>query len=193
MYEYIKGRIEELNPGYAVIDVSDIGYFINISVNTYSKLIINGIHKLFIHQVIREDANILFGFEDKEEREVFRLLISVSGIGPNTARMMLSSLSTSELRKAILEGDVNTLKSIKGIGLKTAQRVIVDLKDKIGKVSTENEFSLFENNTVKDEALSGLVMLGFNKKAAETALDNILKIEKNITVEELIKRTLKII
>jgi Holliday junction DNA helicase RuvA len=191
MYEFLKGKLVELNPSFAIIDVSDIGYFVNISLNTYSKLMINTVEKLFIHQVIREDANFLFGFYDKEEREVFRLLISVSGIGPNTARMMFSSLTTEEIRKAILEGDVNTLKSVKGIGLKTAQRVIVDLKDKIGKISVGEEFSLFESNTVKEESLSGLVMLGFNRKLAEKAIENILKLDKNISVEELIKKALK--
>jgi len=193
MYEYLKGKAEELNPSYVIVNVSDIGFFVNISVNTYSKLSVNTVYKLYIHQVIREDTNILFGFFDKEEREVFRLLISVSGIGPNTARMMLSSISTEEVRKSILEGDVNTLKSIKGIGLKTAQRVIVDLKDKIGKIAVGEEFSLFESNTVRDEALSGLVMLGFNKKSAEIAIEKILKSDKNLTVEDLIKKTLKII
>lgn len=193
MYEYLKGKITDLNPSFAVVEISDIGYFVYISVNTYSKLKINTVETIFIHQVIREDANILFGFSNKEERELFRLLISVSGIGPNTARMMLSSLSTDELRKAITESDVNVLKSIKGIGLKTAQRVIVDLKDKVGRISVEAEFSLFGDNTVKEEALSGLVMLGFNRKLAEKAVENIIKQEKNISVEELIKKTLKIL
>lgn len=193
MYEYLKGKVVELNPSFAVVDVSDIGYFVNISLNTYSKLENNSNTVLFVHQVLREDVNLLFGFFDKEEREIFRLLISVSGIGANTARVMLSSLTTDEIRKSILEGDVNLLKSIKGIGLKTAQRVIIDLKDKIGKISTNEEFSFIENNTVKEESLSALVMLGFNKKAAEKAVDSILKKEKLINVEELIKKSLKIL
>ncbi len=193
MFEYIKGKLIEANPSCAIIDVSGIGYFISISLNTYSKLSGLEIVQLYVHQIIREDINQLFGFIDKAEREVFRLLISVSGIGPNTARIMLSSLSTDEIQKSILESDVNTLKSIKGIGLKTAQRVIVDLKDKIGKLETNSDFSIFDNNTIKDEALSALVMLGFNKKAAEKVVENIVKNNKSIDVEDLVKQSLKLL
>jgi len=191
MYEYIKGKLVESNPSYAVVDISGVGYFIYISLNTFSKL--NGLEntQLYIHQILREDTNQLYGFFDKAEREIFRLLISVSGIGPNTARIMLSSISSEDIQKAIIGNDVNTLKSIKGIGLKTAQRVIVDLKDKIGKLETGNDNSIFDNNTIKDEALSALTMLGFNKKAAEKVVDTIVKNNKNIEVEDLVKQALK--
>jgi len=193
MYEYLKGKIVELTPSFVIIDVSDIGYFVNISLNTFSKLEANSTIKMFVHQVLREDVNILFGFAEKDERDIFRLLISVSGIGANTARVMLSSLSNDEIKKAIQEGNVNILKSIKGIGLKTAQRVIIDLKDKIGKISTSEDFSFIENNTVKEESLSALVMLGFNKKNVEKIIEKLIKEDKTISVEDLIKKALKIL
>ncbi len=191
MFEFIKGRLSDLNPTYAIIDTGDIGYFIHISLNTYSKLTKDSDIQLYIHQIIREDTNLLFGFFNHHEREIFRMLLSVSGIGANTARMMLSSLTPSEVEQAILEGNVALLKSIKGIGTKSAQRVIVDLKDKIGKGAEIGEVFALQSNTIKDESLSALVMLGFSKTYAQKVIDKILFKEKDITVEELIKKALK--
>ena len=191
MINYIKGTITEINPTSVTIETGGIGYFINISVNTFSKLDGKSEFKILVHEVIREDAHQLFGFADKEERDIFRLLISVSGIGANTARMMLSSLHPAEVEKAILESNVNVLKSVKGIGLKTAQRVIVDLKDKVGRQSQSSEIFTFEDNTKREEALSALVMLGFAKSAVSKVLEKIIREEKNLTVEDLIKRALK--
>jgi holliday junction DNA helicase RuvA len=191
MIDYIKGTITEINPTSVTIETGNIGYFINISINTFSKLDGKTESKILVHEVIREDAHQLFGFADKEERDIFRLLISVSGIGANTARMMLSSLSPGEVEKAIAESNVNILKSVKGIGLKTAQRVIVDLKDKVGKQSATGEIFTFEDNTKREEALSALVMLGFARSAVSKVLEKILREEKNLTVEDLIKRALK--
>lgn len=191
MFEFIKGKVSGLTPTFAIIDTGNIGYFIHISLNTYSKLKKDSDIQLYIHQVIREDANLLFGFFNHHEREIFRMLLSVSGIGANTARMMLSSLTPSEVEQAILEGNVALLKSIKGIGTKSAQRVIVDLKDKIGKGTEIGEVFALQSNTIKDESLSALVMLGFSKTYAQKVIDKILLKEKDITVEELIKKALK--
>ncbi|MBE9469570.1 MAG: Holliday junction branch migration protein RuvA [Bacteroidetes bacterium] len=191
MYEYIKGNLIEINPTYAVVDAHGIGYFINISLNTYSKLSEKKECLLYIHQTIREDAHILYGFFDKKEREIFELLISVSGIGPNTARMMLSSLSSFEIKEAINTNNVTLLKSVKGIGAKSAQRIIIDLKDKLGKFEETGEFLSSQNNTNKDEALSGLVMLGFSKNAVEKVLNKIISENNNLDIEELIKLALK--
>ncbi len=192
MFEYINGKVAELNGSYAILEAGGIGYFIKISLNTYTKLKEKKEAKLFLHQVLREDTNDLYGFIDKSGREIFRLLISVSGIGANTARVMLSSLTTAEVQKAILENDVNTIKSVKGIGIKTAQRVIVDLRDKIGKVAADSG-DIFDvsSNTNKDESLSALVMLGFSKKLAEKAIDKATKSDKNLSVEDIIKKSLK--
>ncbi|MGE0088451.1 MAG: Holliday junction branch migration protein RuvA [Bacteroidales bacterium] len=191
MYEYIKGEIIELNPTYLVLENSGIGYFINISVNTYSKLAEQKSCLVYIHQAIREDAHVFFGFADKKEREIFLQLISVSGIGANTARMMLSSLSPEEVKSAILQNNIALLKSIKGIGLKTAERIIVDLRDKVGKITNESEIVVTINNTIKDEALSALVMLGFPKAKIDKLLGEILKDHKSLSVEELVKESLK--
>jgi holliday junction DNA helicase RuvA len=191
MINYIKGTITEINPASVTIETGGIGYSVSISVNTFSKLDGKSDFKLLIHEVIREDAHQLFGFADNTERDIFRLLISVSGIGANTARMMLSSLSPAEIEKAIIGSDVNLLKSIKGIGLKTAQRVIVDLKDKVGKQASAGEIFTFEDNRRRDEALSALVMLGFARSAVQKVLDKIIREEKNLTVEDLIKKALK--
>ncbi len=191
MYEYLKGEIIELNPTYLVLENSGIGYFIHISVNTYSKLAEQKTCLVYIHQAIREDAHVFFGFADKKEREIFLQLISVSGIGANTARMMLSSLSPEEVKSAILQNNIALLKSIKGIGLKTAERIIVDLRDKVGKITDESEIVVTINNTIKDEALSALVMLGFPKAKIEKLLSDILKDHKSLSVEELVKESLK--
>ncbi|MCB0409686.1 MAG: Holliday junction branch migration protein RuvA [Flavobacteriales bacterium] len=191
MIAQIKGRLVEKTPTYVVIDCNGVGYQLNISLNTFSKLGEDESCLLFTHFVVREDAQLLYGFKDKNERELFRLLISVSGVGSSTAMMILSSLSPDEIKGAIMNGDVNTLKSIKGIGAKSAERIIVDLKDKIGKVELTGKISVFANNTIKDEALSALIMLGFAKAPAEKMLDKIFAQTSDITVEELIKRTLK--
>lgn len=191
MYEYIQGKIAELTPTSVVIDNQGIGYYIDISLNTYSALSAKEQAVVFIHYVVREDAQLLFGFYNKSEREIFRHLISVSGIGANTARMMLSSLSPAEVKEAILTGNVKLLNSVKGIGAKTAQRVIVDLKDKVGKSEISDEFLLSQSNTNREEALSALVMLGFAKNTVEKVLDKLLKANPKAEVEELVKQALK--
>jgi len=192
MIAQIKGRLIEKTPTYVVIDCNGVGYDIHISLNTYSAIGDNELCLLFTHFVVREDAQLLYGFKDKSERELFRLLISVSGVGASTAMMILSSLSPNDTKHAILTGDVNTLKSVKGIGAKSAERIIIDLRDKVAKVESNfDSISLSSNNTIKDEALSALIMLGFAKNPAEKALAKIASLEENLTVEELIKRALK--
>ena len=191
MIDYIKGIITSINPATVSIETAGIGYSVNISLNTFSKINGKDECKILIHEVIREDAHLLFGFADEAERSIFRLLISVSGIGANTARMMLSSLGPGEVETAVIESDVNMLKGVKGVGLKTAQRIIVDLKDKVGKHPVSGEIFAFENNTTREEALSALVMLGFARSAVLKVLDKIIMEEKDLTVEDLIKRALK--
>jgi Holliday junction DNA helicase RuvA len=193
MYDYIKGELVLLTPTYAVLDVQGIGYNIIISLQTYTKLSSTVTAKLNIHQVIREDAHLLYGFYDEDERQIFRLLINVNGVGPNTALMMLSSLSSEEIRAAILKEDINTLKSVKGIGLKTAQRIVVDLRDKVttSGASADMFARLSAGNNRKDEALSALIALGFAKAPAEKTLDKLVKQSEDYTVEELIKAALK--
>jgi len=191
MIDYIKGAITQITPTFLTLETGGIGYLLNISVSTFSKLEGKNEYKLLVHEVIREDSHQLFGFADSEERNIFRLLISVTGVGANTARMMLSSLSPGEIEKAIIGSDVNILKSVKGIGLKTAQRIIVDLKDKLGKQTGSGEIFAFADNTKREEALSALVMLGFAKSAVSKVLDKIVREEKNLTVEDMIKRALK--
>lgn len=201
MYEYIQGKLAEVNPAYAVVETGGIGYVLHISLNTYSRL--SGLEhcKLFAHLVVREDAHVLFGFADREERELFRLLISVSGVGPNTARLLLSSMSVVELQQAIAGGNVRLLKSVKGIGEKSAQRIIVDLQDKVDKGAPAPQKVDFTHNTVREESLSGLIILGFPKKMAEKAVDEVIKnyrqmeggdgTGKDLSVEVLIKEALK--
>ena len=191
MIDYIKGPITRITPTFLTIETGGIGYLIHISLTTFSKLEGEREYKILVHEVIREDSHQLFGFADNEEREIFRLLISVTGVGANTARMMLSSLTHMEIEKAIALSDVNVLKSIKGIGLKTAQRIIVDLKDKLGKHAGTDEIFAIADNTKREEALSALVMLGFAKSAVAKVLDKIIREEKNLTVEDLIKKALK--
>ena len=191
MIDYIKGTITQITPTFLTLETGGIGYLLNISISTFSKLEGKKEYKLLVHEVIREDSHQLFGFADSEERNIFRLLISVTGVGANTARMMLSSLSPGEIEKAIVGSDVNILKSVKGIGLKTAQRIIVDLKDKLGKQAGSGEIFTFADNTKREEALSALVMLGFAKSAVSKVLDKIVREEKNLTVEDMIKRALK--
>lgn len=193
MIDYITGRVTELNPAYAVVECNGIGYSINISLNTYAVLERADSCKILIHESIREDAHILYGFADADERDLFRHLISVSGVGAGTARMVLSSMKPSDLRQAITEGDVNIIKAVKGIGLKTAQRIIVDLKDKTGKHTGSGEIIAFSDNTAREEALSALVMLGFARNSAGKAVDNLLKEEKSLPVEEIVRRALKLL
>jgi Holliday junction DNA helicase RuvA len=192
MYEYVKGPIAELTPAYVVIDCGGVGYNVNISLQTYSSFEGKKEILVYLHQVVREDAHLLFGFASKDERELFRMLISVSGVGANTARVILSSMSAAEIQKAIMQADINALKQIKGIGLKTAQRIVVDLKDKVaGKDLGSGQLFASPNNTTRHEALSALVMLGFNKSAVEKVLDQLLKTDNSPSVEGLIKLALK--
>lgn len=195
MYDYITGTIAEISPAEAIIENNGIGYSLQISLQTYSDIHQQKQVKLYIYNHVREDTHLWFGFATKDERTVFLQLISVSGIGPNSARVMLSSLNANEVRTAIIQGDVNKIKSVKGIGLKTAQKVIIELKDKIGKTSdTESITTLLPyNNSNREEALSALVMLGFQKGAAEKALVSVLKKAPDLSLEELIKDTLKIL
>ena len=194
MYEFIEGKLHDLTPASAVLKVSGIGYLIQISLYSYSQL--NALPSkencnLFIHQVIREDAHILFGFHTKLEREIFRMLITVSGVGANTARMILSSMNPEEISKAIADSNVNALKNVKGIGLKTAQRIIIDLKDKIKLDSSADDNFLLKDNRIKDEALNALVTLGFPKSSVDKVLEKILSAGTQLNVEALIKQALK--
>lgn len=192
MIEYIKGSIAEITPAYAVIDNNGIGYMINISLYAYEKL--QGTQQeamLFIYEAIREDAHVLYGFVDKRERELFMLLISVSGVGPNTARMILSALTPDDLSASIATGNVNSLKMVKGIGAKTAQRIIVDLKDKIKTDSSTLLSMTPANNEVYEEALAALVMLGFTQTMSQKVLAKLLAANNQITVEDAIKQALK--
>lgn len=192
MIDYIKGTITELTPAFLTVESAGVGYFVNISLSTFSKLEGKSEYKVLVHEVIREDTHQLFGFADGQERDMFRHLISVTGVGAGTARVMLSSLSPAEVEKAVLGSDVGTLQGVKGIGTKTAQRIIVDLKDKIGKhQSGSGEIFTFRDNTKREEALSALVMLGFAKSAVAKVLDKAIREEKDLSVEDLIKKALK--
>lgn len=193
MIEYINGKISETGPAHIVVDINGIGYLINISLHSYSQLEGKTEARLYIHEHIREDVYTLYGFADTAERDIFRHLISVSGIGANTARMMLSSMTPEELRGYILTGNVNQLKGIKGIGAKTAQRIIVDLKDKLGKEPVDQKIFAPQDNTIKDEALSALVMLGFAKNSAQKTIDKILSQSSDLKVEQVIKQALKML
>ena len=191
MIHHLKGKLVEKNPTHVIVECGGVGYFVNISLNTFSKLPENESISIYTHLQVKEDSHTLYGFIEKSEREIFRLLISVSGIGSNIARTMLSSLSPSQIRDAIANGDVPTIQSIKGIGAKTAQRVILDLRDKVLKVYDIDEVSLSANNTNKDEALSALEVLGFARKQAERVVDKVLSQDASISVENIIKLALK--
>lgn len=193
MIHHLSGRLIEKSPTHAIIECGGVGYFLHISLHTFSQIPDRENCNLFAHQVIRDDAHMLFGFYDKDEREVFLQLISVSGVGATTGRMILSSLSPSEVQQAILDGDVGLIQKIKGIGAKTAQRIIVDLQDKIGRAKTADTEKMFvAGNSVRSEALTALSSLGFDKKKTETTVDRILKqAEKELAVEDLIKSALK--
>ncbi|WP_299219580.1 Holliday junction branch migration protein RuvA [uncultured Aquimarina sp.] len=191
MITQIKGRLVEKNPTDVIIDCNGVGYILHISLHTFSLLSDKEVIQLYTHLQVKEDSHTLFGFAEKSEREIFRLLISVSGIGASTARTMLSSLHPDQIKEAIASNDVATIQSIKGIGAKTAQRLIIDLKDKILKVYNIDELSVSQNNTNKDEALSALETLGFNRKQVEKVVDKILKVSPAETVENIIKQALK--
>ena len=194
MYEFIQGRLVEKNPAYAVVEANGIGYLLNISIHTYSQIRQDEQCTLYTHLVVREDDLLLYGFADTSERELFRQLISVSGVGVNTARIILSSISPSDVIEAIAVGDAPLLQRIKGIGAKTAQRIIIDLKDKVPRELIPHEKSAFLHNTKKEEALSGLIILGFPKMLAEKALTKIIESEgTGLTVEQLIKHALKVL
>ena len=191
MITHLRGKLVEKNPTYVVIEVGGVGYWLNISLNTFSLLPSDELVILYTHLSVKEDSHTLFGFINKTEREIFRLLISVSGVGPSIARTMLSSMTTDEIQQAIASGNVGVIQSVKGIGTKTAQRVLVDLKDKISKTFAADEVSFAESNTNKNEALSALEVLGFNKKQSEKVLDKILLEGNTASVETLIKKALK--
>ncbi|GGX13703.1 Holliday junction branch migration protein RuvA [Aquimarina muelleri] len=191
MITHIKGRLVEKNPTDVVIDCDGVGYLLHISLHTFSLIPEGEMLQLYTHLQVKEDSHTLFGFAEKSEREIFRLLVSVSGIGASTARTMLSSLHPDQVKEAIASNDVATIQSIKGIGIKTAQRVIIDLKDKILKVYNIDEVSVSQSNTNKNEALSALETLGFNRKLAEKAIDKVLKENPKETVENIIKQALK--
>lgn len=191
MITHIKGKLVEKSPTYVVVETAGLGYILHISLNTFSKISSEELVFLYTHLSVKEDSHTLYGFIDKIEREIFRLLISVSGVGPSIARTMLSSMSTDEIQHAIVSGDVAVIQSVKGIGAKTAQRVLIDLKDKIAKTFAIDEVSISESNTNKNEALSALEVLGFNKKMSEKVIDKILKEDNSLSVEELIKKALK--
>ena len=194
MYEYISGSLVEITPTDAIVEAYGVGYDLLISLSTFSKLqgALGKSVKLFTYHLVREDDEALFGFADKAERSVFVHLISVSGVGPGSARMILSAMTADEVKEAVLKGDVNKFKAVKGIGLKTAQRLIIDLKDKIGKGGGELSFETATvSSPVREEAQGALVMLGFSKPAVEKVLDKLLKEKPDYTVEELIKKALK--
>lgn len=192
MFEFLEGKFEEITPSYVVVNCSSVGYKVEISLTTYTNLKDKSSGRLFVHQIVREDAQLLFGFSSKKERAVFRALISVNGIGANTARMMLSSLNSDELIRAVVKEDVGAIKAVKGIGIKTAQRVIIDLKDTFSKFEV-SDVGVQSNNKNKEEALLALQTLGFNKVLIEKALDKILKEKSDYGVEELIRLALKIL
>ena len=191
MITHIQGKLIEKNPTDVVIDCNGVGYQLHISLNTFSQIPDKEHLKLYTHLQIKEDAHTLFGFSSIAEREIFRLLLSVSGIGASIARTMLSSLTPKQVREGIASGDVALIQSIKGIGAKTAQRVIIDLKDKILKIYDIDEVSVTKDNTNKNEALSALEVLGFAKKQAERVVDKIMISQPDASVETIIKQALK--
>ncbi len=191
MIAHLQGKLVEKSATHVIIDCGGVGYHVNISLHTYSLLPTNDLIKLYTHLQIKEDAHTLFGFMEKSEREIFRLLLSVSGIGAGIARTMLSSLNPKQITNAIASGDVGTIQSIKGIGSKTAQRVILDLKEKVLKLFDLDEVSMTQSNTNRDEALSALEVLGFVRKSAEKVVEKIVKDDPEASVESIIKHALK--
>lgn len=193
MLDYISGELVELTPTSAVIDCHGLGYFINISLNTYQFLAAGRKEKLYVYEVIREDAHLLFGFQEKRERELFLLLISVSGVGANTARMILSSLTISELENTIASGNALLLKTVKGIGAKTAERVIVDLKDKIKGTGETLIMGAIAQSKIENEAIAALVMLGFVQTASAKVVRKLIQDTPQLSIEQVIKSALKLL
>ena len=194
MYEYITGRVESLTPASAVVEAGGVGYFLNISIQTFSRIGSQTEVKLYTHFVVREDAQILYGFYDRAERDIFRLLIGVSGVGGNTARMILSSFTSEEVCRVVSTGQAELLKTVKGLGLKTAQKSVVELRDKIGGVASDAAVSAWRNDAADEtfaEAVSALTMLGFARQAAEKVLRGICKESPGVSVEELVRIALK--
>lgn len=191
MFEYIKGKISVLAPTHCVVEAAGVGYLINISLTTYSDLKEGIESKVLVHGIYREDNQLLYGFSGDSERALFRQLIGVSGVGANTGRMMLSSMRPSELTNAIVNEQVSVLKTIKGIGLRTAERIVVDLKDKLKQMDDSGEIIHLQDNTINEEALSALMMLGFSRKPAEKVIGQILKTNADFSVEAIIKQALK--
>lgn len=192
MYDYISGKITHATATYIVVEANGVGYQLQVSLQTYSKLKDAQSAKVYAHLSIKEDAHLLFGFADEDERQLFRNLISVSGVGPGTARVMLSSLSTTELQSAITTGNVAVIKKIKGIGDKTTQRIVIDLKDKLGKAGASAPVLLTQGNTIKEEALSALLTLGFNRNVAEKELNKVMAGGGEFqSVEVLLREALK--
>ncbi len=191
MIAHLQGRLVEKSPTEVVLDCGGVGYLVNISLHTFSLLPDSETIRLYTYMQVREDAHVLFGFAEKAERELFKLLISVSGIGPGIARTMLSSIEPRQIIRSIATGDVATIQGIKGIGAKTAQRAILDLRDKMLKVEGLDEVSQTKGNTNRDEALSALEVLGFNKKLAEKSVERIVKENPDANVETIIKQALK--
>lgn len=196
MLEYIKGELTRVAPAEAVVEAAGVGYLLNISVNTYSSISAAKEVKLLVHEIIREDTHDLYGFASEDERALFRLLIGVSGVGANTARVILSSLTPAQLQMCITAGDANKLKSIKGIGLKTAQRIIVDLKDKIAAAelaALSVQGTALDNNASQEEALAALIMLGYQKAQAQKALAKVYSADPAASIETAIKRALALL
>ena len=195
MYEYVSGTLAEVAPAYAVVEAGGVGYFVNISLHTYSQIEKEREIKLFLHHIVREDAEMLYGFSSKEERDLFRLLISVSGVGGNTARMIQSTYTPSELRNIIATGNATLLKNVKGLGLKTAQKIIVDLSGKMLDLPSHNAAAnalvAAQHPEAYDEALAALVMLGFAKAASEKVLQKVFKANPSLSVEDAIRTALK--
>lgn len=191
MIAHLQGKLLEKSPTHIIIDCGGVGYHVNISLHTYSLLPNTDFIKVYTHLQIKEDAHTLFGFMEKSEREIFKMLLSVSGIGASIARTMLSSLDPKQITNAIASGDVVTIQSIKGIGSKTAQRVILDLKDKVLKLYDLDEVSMSQSNTNRDEALSALEVLGFLRKSSERVVEKIVKEDPEASVESIIKKALK--
>lgn len=192
MIFYLRGIVQELTPTYTVLEVNGVGYYVGISLQTSQKLSLGKEYLLYTQQIIREDAHLLFGFFDKEEKEMFNLLISVNGVGAVSAMIVLSSLELLEISQAILSGNSGVLQKVKGIGAKTAERIIIDLRDKVGKFEGgSHEKTAFVDNRVKEEALSALEVLGISRKMSEKIADKILKSSTEISVENLVKQVLK--
>ena len=192
MIFYLRGIVQELTPTYTVLEVNGVGYYVGISLQTSQKLNLGKEYLLYTQQIIREDAHLLFGFFDKEEKEMFNLLISVNGVGAVSAMIVLSSLELSEISQARLSGNSGVLQKVKGIGAKTAERIIIDLRDKVGKFEGgSHEKTALVDNRVKEEALSALEVLGISRKMSEKIADKILKSSTEISVENLVKQVLK--